>query len=110
MKRSLFMMALVLFSTGCGALRVNPKGCKTDAVWGLSNDAVRGITRAELEEEAVIDIKAKEQFLVFYDRDIRISDLLLEQAIKCEEVKKLRVVINTSWFFWREVSLKVVKK
>ena len=104
------MMALVLFSTGCGALRVNPKSCKTDAVWGLSANAVRGITRAELEEEKVIDIKAKEQFLVFYDRDIRLRDLLFEQGIKCEEVKKLRVVINTSWFFWREISLKVVKK
>ena len=109
MKQSLFMMALVLFSTGCGALRINPKSCRTDAVWGSSPNSSRGITHEVMEEERVIDIKAKEQFFVFYDRDIRLRDLLNEHGIKCEEVKKLRLVMSTSWFFWREVSLKVVK-
>lgn len=110
MKKLFFMMALVLSATGCGALRINPKSCKTDAVWGLSPNAVRGITREEQEEDRVVDIKAKEQFFVFYDRDIRLRDLLSEHGIKCEEVKKLRLVMSTSWFFWREVSLKVVKQ
>lgn len=109
MKKLFFMMALVLSATGCGALRINPKSCKTDAIWGISPNATRGITRDEQEEERVIDIKAKEQFFVFYDRDVRLRDLLEEHGIKCEEVKRLRLVINTSWFFWREVSLKVVK-
>lgn len=110
MKKLGVWMVLVLSATGCGALRINPKSCKTDAVWGTSPNAVRGITREEQEEERVIDIKAKEQFFVFYDRDIRLRDLLEEHGIKCEEVKRLRLVMNTSWFFWREVSLKVVKQ
>lgn len=110
MKKSLFMMALVLFSTGCGALKINPKSCRTDAIWGASPNAVRGITREEQEDERVIDLKAKEEFFVFYDQDVRLRDLLAEHGMKCEEVKKLRLTIKTSWFFWREVSLKVVKK
>lgn len=102
-------MSLVLFATGCGTFRVNPKSCKTNAVWGASPTSSREITREELEEEKIIDLKTKEEFYVFYNRDLRLRDLLEEHGIKCEEVKKLRVVIKTSWFFMREVSLKVVK-
>jgi DNA-binding Xre family transcriptional regulator len=89
---------------------VNPKSCKTDGVWGANPLATREITREELEEEKVIDIKARESFYVFYDRDLRLRDLLEEKGIKCEEVKKLRLQIETKWFILREVSLKVVKK
>ncbi len=107
--KKLMVMSLVLLATGCGTLRVNPKSCKTNAVWGASPTSSREITREELEDEKVIDLKTKEEFYVFYDRDLRLRDLLEEHGIKCEEVKKLRVVIKTSWFFMREVSLKVVK-
>lgn len=103
------LILLFLLATGCGTLRVNPKGCKTLAVWGASPTSSREITREELDDEKVIDLKTKEEFYVFYDRDLRLRDLLAEHGIKCEEVKKLRVVIKTSWFFVREVSLKVVR-
>lgn len=103
------MFVLFLTSTGCGTLRVNPKSCKTNAVWGTSPNSSRETTREDLEDERIIDLKAKEEFYVFYDRDLRLRDLLEAHGIKCEEVKKIRVVIKTSWFFVREVSLKVVK-
>ena len=111
MKQSLFIMALVLFSTGCGVLKVNSKGCKTDAVWGASPNSSRGLSREKMkaEEDVFLDIKGREQFSVFFDREVWLSGLLEEHNINCSEVKKLRMVINTSWFFWREISLKVVK-
>lgn len=109
MKKLVVVISFVLLTTGCGTLRINPKSCKTSAVWGATPASSREITREELEEEKVIDLKTKEEFYVFYDRDLRLRDLLEEHSIKCEEVKKLRVVIKTSWFFMREVSLKVVK-
>lgn len=109
MRKTAFVMMLVLFSTGCGALKINPKSCKTDAVWGSSPNSSRAITHDEIAEEESIDLKAKESFFVFYNRDIRLRDLLNEHGIKCEEVKKLRLVMKTSWFFVREISLKVVK-
>ena len=109
MIKLMVVISLVLLATGCGTLRVTPRSCKTNALWGVSPSSSREITREELEEEKVIDLKTKEEFYVFYDRDLRLRDLLEEHGIKCEEVKKLRVVIKTSWLFMREVTLKVVK-
>ena len=104
------MVFMLLLATGCGALRINPKGCRTDAVWGSNPLSTREITRENLEDKSTIDLKSKEVFFVFYDRDIRLRDILEEHGVKCEEVKKLRVVITTSWFFKREVNILVVKK
>jgi hypothetical protein len=109
-RKSSSLIVLVLLATGCGALRISPQGCRTDAVWGASPTSTREITRAEVEEEKVMDVKAKEKFFVFHDREIKLRHLLEENGINCGEVKKLRVVISTSWFAWREVALKVVKK
>lgn len=109
MKKLIVVTGFLLLASGCGTLRVNPKSCKTNAVWGSSPISSRETTREELENEKVIDLKTKEEFYVFYDRDLRLRDLLEEHGIKCEEVKKIRIVIKTSWFFMREVSLKVVK-
>ena len=111
MKRSNYflLVTLLLSLTSCGSLRVNPKGCQTDGVWGSNPKATRAITKGEIEEEKSIDLKASENFLVFYNRDLRLRDLLEEHNIKCGEVKKIRVAVTTKWFFIREVSLKVVK-
>lgn len=107
MKKAI-VMSLVLL-TGCGSLRINPKSCKTNAVWDFNPLSIREISREAIKEKEAVILKAREKFYVFYDRDLRLRDLLEEHAIKCEEVKKLRVEISTSWFFIREVSLKVVK-
>lgn len=102
-------MVLMFFLTGCGSLKINPRACKTKAVWGSSPYSTRGLTRDEIMDEQVMDLKARETFLVFYDRDLRLVDLLKEHEIKCEDVKRIRVEIKTTWFFIREVVLKVVK-
>lgn len=104
------MVFTVMLATGCGALRINPKSCKTEGVWGANPNSTREITREEVLDEKVLDIKSKEEYFVFYDRDIRLRDILAAEGIKCEEVKKLRVVVTTSWFFKREVRVLVVKK
>ena len=100
------MKMLILISTmflvsSCGALRISPKSCRTEAVWGSSELAAK---------ENPIEIKAKETYYAFTDVDLKLRDLLAENGIKCEEVKSVRVVISTSWLFMRDVSLKVVKK
>ena len=104
------MVFMLLLATGCGALRINPKSCRTDAVWGSNPLSSREVIRENLEDKSTINIKSKESFFVFYDRDIRLRDILKKHGVRCEEVKKLRVVITTSWFFKREVNILVVKK
>jgi hypothetical protein len=104
------MMGIILIATsGCGALKVTSRYCKTDAVWGSNPQSIREATREELDDEKVLDLKASDEYFVFYDLEVRIKDILEAHGIKCEEVKKLRMEIKTSWFFKREVFLKVVK-
>jgi len=110
MKKLPIIAALVLLFTGCGNLRVTPKGCKTDAVWGASPTSTREITREELNEEKGIEIKSKDDLYVFDDHEINLRELIEEAGMKCENIKNLRVVIETSWFFKRTVTLIVVKK
>jgi hypothetical protein len=107
--KSILIVCFLFSLVSCGSLRVNPKGCQTDGVWGSNPKATRAISKGEMEEEKSIDLKATENFLVFYNRDLRLKDLLEEHNIKCVEVKKIRVAVTTKWFFIREVSLKVVK-
>ncbi|MBC7714740.1 MAG: hypothetical protein H7177_15445 [Rhizobacter sp.] len=109
MKKLVMIACLLMFVSGCGSLKITPRSCNTKAVWGSNPASSRTSTREEMDDEKILDIKAKDEFYVFSDREIRIRDILESHGIKCEEVKKLRVEIKTSWFFKREVSLKVVK-
>lgn len=95
-------------TAGCGALRINPKGCKTDALWGSNPLSSREITKEEMED-AQREVTGKKELTVITDTDIRLRDLLEENGIKCGEVKKLRVRISTKWIFFREIELKVIK-
>ena len=107
--KTLVMLIVLVSASSCGTLRINPRSCKTYAVWGNSPDFNWGVSRDELENEKVIDLKMKETFIVFYNRDLKLRELLEDHGIKCEDVKKVRVKIKTSLFFMREISLKVVK-
>lgn len=108
MSKSILFLLLFVCSS-CGSLKISPKACQTNGIWGTSPQSSREITKEDLDEEQFIDLKNQETFLVFYDREIRMKDLLSEHNIKCEEVKKLRIEIETSWFFIRKIALKVVK-
>ena len=109
MKRIVLIVFILLFASSCGTLKITPRSCKTKAVWGSSPLSSRENTRREMDDEKIIDLKAKDDFYVFYDREIKIADILMDHGIHCKDVKKLRVEITTSWFFKREVSLKVIK-
>jgi hypothetical protein len=103
------VLCVLFLLSGCGSLKVTPKNCKTNAEWSAGPATKREMTHEEQQDEKVIDLRAKDEFYVFSDREIRLRDILEEHGIKCEEVKKLRVEIKTSWFIKREVLLKVVK-
>ncbi|MBY0416028.1 MAG: hypothetical protein K2Q18_17790 [Bdellovibrionales bacterium] len=110
MKKSGCLIALVLLSTGCGALRITPRSCKTDAIWGANPDSTRGLTKIEALEEENMEIINKGKIFVLGNREIKLRDLLEESGIHCDDVRKIRVVIGTTAFFWRDITLKVLKK
>lgn len=108
MKKSWFFIIAGFLFVSCGTLRVTPKGCKTKAVFAANPEASREVTNEELEDKEN-EITAKKTLIVIKDTEIRIKDLLHEKGLGCEDVKKLRVRIRTSWFFSREVEIKAVK-
>lgn len=108
MKKWVWFFLMVYLSAGCAALRINPKGCKTNALWGSNPLSSREITREEVEDSRK-EITGKKKLTVVTDTDIRLRDLLEENGIKCSEVKKIRVQISTRWIFFREIDLKVIK-
>lgn len=108
MKKGSIVMAL-FFLTSCGSIRVVPKGCKTEATYGANPLSTREVTYQELEEQRRQSV-VKKSFTVFKDTDVRIKDLLEEANMKCEDLKKLRVSIKTSWFVFREVEIKAIRR
>lgn len=108
MKSGLTIILLLVFS-GCASIRVVPKGCKTDAVFAPNPEASREVTYDEIENMKQ-EITAAKSFTVFSDVDVRIKDLLAKAGVKCDEVKMLRVKISTTWFVFREVQIKALRK
>jgi hypothetical protein len=99
MRKLLLICGSLFLVCSCGSLKINPKNCKTEAVWGSPDP-----------KEAVIEVKSRSSYYVFGDQEVKLSDILAENAIECEAVKSVRVVVSTSWLFVRDMSLKVVKK
>lgn len=108
MIRARVALFLGLFCVSCGSLRVTPKGCKSNATYSSNPDVLREVSYDKLVEREN-EVTLTKKLGVITDTEIRIKDLLKENGLRCEDVKKLRVRIKTTWFFNREVELKVVK-
>lgn len=109
MKKYSSLLCILFLVTSCGSLTITPKGCKTNAVWGANPLSSREITREELLEERELEKRFNESFTVFYDKSVRLKDLLEKNGIKCEDLKKIRVQISTSYFLKRDVQLIVIQ-
>jgi hypothetical protein len=101
-------LLISLFCVSCGSLRVTPKGCKTNATYSSNPDVLREVTYDILEDRKN-EITMTKNINVINDTEVKIKDILKENGLRCEDVKKLRVRIKTAWFFSREVELKVLK-
>ncbi len=108
MRKAISIVFLGFFLASCGSIRINPKGCKTKGQWGNNPLTTREITDEELSD-AKVEVVTKSELMVFSDEDIRLRDILEKAGIKCEEIKKLRLQIDTYIFFKRVIQIKVVK-
>lgn len=97
-----------LFCVSCGSLRVTPKGCKTNATYSSNPEVLREVSYDKLVEREN-EVTMTKKIGVITDTEVKIKDILKENGLRCEDIKKLRVRIKTTWFFSREVEIKVVK-
>ncbi len=115
-------LLFLLLLSSCGALRISPRSCMTEAFWGSRGVKAHTIDEkpiyfidenSELDQtevsEKMIELKTKEDFFVIADMTVRLKDLLADHQVNCEDVKKLSVKMESKFFFWREVTLKISK-
>jgi len=115
------LLSLFLLSS-CGAIRVTPRACSTDAIWGtkiLKAHTIdeKPIYRTFEEDEEVLseipstekvqEFKTKEVFFVLADVTVRLKDLLADYNVNCADVKKISLRMDSKFFFWRELTIKI---
>jgi len=99
MKNLLILFDLFLISA-CGALNVTPTGCRSNGFWG--NDQELGRTSPEI-------MLSKEYFVWNVDYEVRLKDFLKEMNMNCDEVKRIRVEIVSTFFVNRKLNVYVTK-
>ena len=88
------LLLLVLVSS-CGSLNLVPRGCKTEGVWGEE-------LGYNPHTEVIID---KNYYVWFFDKELKLKDILNEQKIECSDVKKLRVELRSAFFVKRDLKI-----
>lgn len=103
------ILLVLTFLTSCGSLRITPQNCKSRAFWSspeiVAEKDIDSITSDETEVTEDTEIKKKEALFIFFNTNLRLQELLSEYNTSCGEIKKLRLEIKTTFFFWREVNL-----
>lgn len=106
------ILVVLTFLTSCGSLRISPQNCKSSAFWSSPEIVAETDTDTDSvasNENEDTDIKKKEPLFIFFNTNLRLQELLTEYNTSCGEIKKLRLEIKTTFFFWREVNLIVEK-
>lgn len=107
MKKVCILLVLT-FLTSCGSLRITPQNCKSRAFWSSPEIVAEkdiDIDSNDSNETEETEIKKKEPLFIFFNTNLRLQELLNEYNTSCGEIKKLRLEIKTTFFFWREVNL-----
>lgn len=89
---TVFLMTL----TSCGSLNLNPRGCRTDGVWGERNFDGRPATESAYSETYYVWAR---------DHEVRLRDFLLKRKIECSDVKRMRIEMKSAFFVKRELTV-----
>lgn len=89
------LLFLLCFLSSCGALKINPRGCFTDGVWGAKSENEISFT--------------KSYYVWIDDYELRLRDFFKEQKIDCRDIKKIHVNIKTVFFVKRDLTITVPK-
>lgn len=90
-----FLILVLLFVTSCGSLKLSPKGCRTQGLWG---------------DVGSPEVAFREVYYVWnIDHEVRLKDFLKAHQLDCSEIKKMRVEMKSVFFVRRELTIFVQK-
>lgn len=96
MKTQVLSFGLLFLVSSCGSLRLSPKGCASNGIWG--------------DKAFLFDLKFSEEYYVWnVDHEVRLKEFLKKRNIDCNEIKKMRVEIKSVFFVKRELSVFILK-
>lgn len=94
------LFSCLMFLVSCGSLRLSPRGCRSDGVWGDR------IPEGKMSDE----LSFSEVYYVWnVDHEVKLSDFLKKRKIECSEIKKIRVEMKSVFFIKRELTVFVQK-
>ena len=96
------LINILMALTSCGSLKLNLIGCETNGQWG---------ERALLSREnAHSEITVSEEYYLWgNDLTINLQDFLIAHKRDCNELKKLRVQMNSVLFIKKELIVYIKK-
>jgi hypothetical protein len=91
-------LALILCS--CGSLRVLPKGCKGPGEWAPN------LADSDAALMSIKPVVISEDYLIWnMDTEVRLKDFLKKRGLTCDEVKRIRAEMTSSFFVRRNLTL-----
>ncbi len=83
----LFLLLTLLSIVGCSSLKVSPRGCKNEGLWGKET----GVYEDKIE---------KSYFAVFIDREVNLKDI-----VDCKNLSEIKIEIERSFLFHYKVKI-----
>lgn len=105
MKVFVIVLVAFLFSS-CGSVKVSPRSCNTNAVWGSSFDQLRHLDGRVISQKS-IEINKDKTYFVPFNKNINIREILENYQYNCVELDKLRVEVRSYAFFWKKIILHI---
>lgn len=94
--KCLVIFCVLMSITSCGALRVNPQGCRTNGEWSDGMD----------EGKPAVESSYSQEYYVWNaDQDVKLLNFLKERKVDCSELKKIRMKMESVFFVKRKLTV-----
>lgn len=102
MKKLFHLSGIIFLLTlgACGSIKVSPRACKSDGLWGAPL----------LEKERLVEEYYTQSYYVWTaDEEIRLKDFLQARGINCNEVKRVWIELESQFLVKRKLTVHVQK-
>lgn len=98
MKNFFLLIFSAFLLSSCGSLTLSPQACRSSGQWGISESS----GPQERKISAVY-------YVMTMDKEIRLRDLLKDNGVACQNVKKMRVEMSSVFFVKRVLSVYITE-